>query len=350
MTLPFGPPLPPMLAKLQEEIPRGDGWLYEPKWDGFRAIVFRDDDAVQIVSRDNKSLNRYFPELEPTLMESLPPDTVVDGEVVLADPKGLDFDSLQLRIHPAASRVKMLSEEIPASFVAFDLLACRGNDMRDEPLSSRCGELHKALRHSDSIDATATTKDVIDALRPGPRVVLTPNTDDPDLCAQWFDEWEAIGLDGVIAKRLDLPYAPKQRVMVKVKHRRTADCVVGGYRMNKTGDGVGSLLLGLYNDGVFHYVGHTSSFKAKEKRELLTMMKKYEGGASFGGGGRAPGGVSRWSSGKDQSFVPIEPVLVCEVSYDFLQGERFRHAATFVRWRDDKKPEECLFDQLPRRG
>jgi ATP-dependent DNA ligase len=337
-----------MLAKLQEEIPRGDGWLYEPKWDGFRAIVFRDSDGAQIMSRDNKPLNRYFPELEPILMESLPEDTVVDGEVVMSDNKGLDFDQLQLRIHPAESRVKMLSEQIPASFVAFDLLACRGKDLRGEPLSKRCSELHRALRHSDSIDATATTKGVIAALHPGPRIALTPNTDDADLCAKWFDEWEAIGLDGVIAKRLDLPYAPKERVMVKVKHRRTADCVVGGYRLNKTGDGIGSLLLGLYNDGVFHYVGHTSSFKAAERRELLKMLKDYEDETSFVGG-RAPGGLSRWSSGKDSSFVPVRPELVCEVSYDFLQGDRFRHASTFIRWRDDKKPEECLFDQLPRR-
>lgn len=349
MTLPFQPPLPPMLAKLQESIPDGEGWLYEPKWDGFRAIVYRDDDSVKIVSRDNKSLDRYFPELVPALLESLPPDTVVDGEVVLADDKGLNFDSLQLRIHPAESRVKMLSEQIPASFVAFDLLACRGKDLRAEPLSKRSAELRKALKHSDSIAATASTGEVIDALRPGPRIALTPVTDDPELCAKWFEEWEAIGLDGIIAKRLDLPYAPKERVMVKVKHRRTADCVVGGYRMNKTGDGVGSLLLGLYRDGVFHYVGHTSSFKAKEKRELLTQLKPYEGDGSFGEG-RSPGGLSRWSQGKDSNYVPLKPVLVCEVSYDFLQGDRFRHAATFVRWRDDKKPEECLFDQLPRRG
>ena len=348
MSLPFGPPLPPMLAKLQEEIPTGDGWLYEPKWDGFRAIVFRDADGAQIVSRDNKSLNRYFPELEPVLMESLPEDTVVDGEVVFSDDRGLDFDSLQLRIHPAASRVKMLSEQIPASFVAFDLLACKGKDLRAEPLSTRCPELHKALRHSDAIDAGATKEDVIAALHPGPRVTLTPNTDDPELCARWFDEWEAIGLDGIIAKRLELPYAPKERVMVKVKHRRTADCVVGGYRLNKTGDGIGSLLLGLYENGVLHYVGHTSSFKAKEKRELLAQLKRFEGGASFGGG-RSPGGPSRWSQGKESDWVPLKPVLVCEVSYDFLQGERFRHASTFVRWRDDKKPEDCLFDQLPRR-
>ena len=348
MTLPFEPPLAPMLAKLQEAIPEGDGWLYEPKWDGFRAIVFRDESGVRIISRDNKELNRYFPELEPPLMESLPADTIVDGEVVLSDKRGLDFDSLQLRIHPAASRVKMLSQQIPASFVAFDLLACRGRDLRDENLATRCNDLHKALRHSDTIEADATNKDVITALHPGPRVVLTPNTDDAELCARWFDEWEAIGLDGVIAKRLDLPYVPKERVMVKVKHRRTADCVVGGYRLNKTGDGIGSLLLGLYQDGVLHYVGHTSSFKAAQKRELLAELKRYEGGESFGGG-RTPGGLSRWSSGKDATWVPLEPVLVCEVSYDFLQGDRFRHAATFVRWRDDKPPEECLFDQLPRR-
>lgn len=348
MTLPFGPPLPPMLAKLQEEIPTNEGWLYEPKWDGFRAIVFRNDAGAQVISRDNKQLNRYFPELEPVLMESLPAGTIVDGEVVLADDRGLNFDSLQLRIHPAASRVKMLSEQIPASFVAFDLLARRGEDIRDQPLSTRSAELHKALRHSDTIDATASTKDVIAALHPGPRVVLTPTTDDPKLCGRWFEEWEAIGLDGVIAKRLDLPYAPKERVMVKVKHRRTADCVVGGYRINKTGDGIGSLLLGLYDDGILHYVGHTSSFKAKEKRELLAEMKKFEGSTSFGAG-RTPGGISRWSQGKDSNWVPLKPVLVCEVSYDFLQGDRFRHAATFVRWRDDKKPKECLFDQLPRR-
>jgi len=337
-----------MLAKLQEEIPEGDGWLYEPKWDGFRAIVFRDDDGAQIMSRDNKLLNRYFPELEPALVESIPPDTVVDGEVVLSDKKGLDFDSLQLRIHPAASRVKMLSKQIPASFVAFDLLACRGKDLRDAPLGTRCSELHKALRHSDAIEADATHADVIAALRPGPRVVLTATTDDASVCARWFDEWESIGLDGVIAKRLELPYAPKERVMVKVKHRRTADCVVGGYRLNKTGDGIGSLLLGLYERGVLHYVGHTSSFKAAERRALLAELEQYKGGTSFGGG-RSPGGPSRWAQGRDTDWVPLDPVLVCEVSYDFLQGERFRHAATFVRWRDDKNPEECLFDQLPRR-
>jgi len=348
MTLPFEPPIAPMLAKLQESIPEGDDWLYEPKWDGFRAIAFRRESSVVVMSRDNKELNRYFPELEPALMEALPPDTVVDGEVVLSDKRGLDFDSLQLRIHPAASRVKMLSEQIPASFVAFDLLACRGTDLRNEKLGARCSELHKALRHSDAIEADATNKQVIGALHPGPRVVLTPNTDDVAICARWFEKWEAIGLDGIIAKRLDLPYVPKERVMVKVKHRRTADCVVGGYRLNKTGDGIGSLLLGLYEKGVLHYVGHTSSFKAAQRRELLAELKQYEGGESFGGG-RSPGGPSRWAQGRDTEWVPLDPVLVCEVSYDFLQGERFRHAATFVRWRDDKKPEECLFDQLPRR-
>ena len=348
MTLPFEPPISPMLAKLHEQIPEGPEWTYEPKWDGFRAVVFRARDDVQIMSRDNKQLNRYFPELEPALMESLPADTVIDGEIVLSDDRGLDFDQLQLRVHPAASRVKMLSEKIPASFVAFDLLACRGEDLREAPLSTRSGELHKTLRHSDPIDPASSTKDVISSLYPGPRVVLTPTTQDADLCRKWFDEWEEIGLDGVIAKRLDLPYVPKERVMVKVKHRRTADCVVGGYRLNKAGDGIGSLLLGLYNDGVLHYVGHTSSFKAPERRELLAMLKNYEGGMSFGGG-RAPGGQSRWSQGKEANWFPVRPELVCEVSYDFLQGERFRHASTFVRWRDDKKPEECLFDQLPRR-
>lgn len=348
MTLPFSPPLSPMLAKLQEEIPRGDGWIYEPKWDGFRAIVFRGSDDVQIMSRDNKPLNRYFPELEPCLMETVPEDTVIDGEVVMCDPKGLDFDSLQLRIHPAASRVKMLSEEIPASFVAFDLLASRGGDFRERPLTERIAELHRALRHCEAIPPEASNKEVIEALRPGPKVAVTPTTDDPDLCAKWFDEFENVGLDGIIAKRHDLHYAPKERVMVKVKHRRTADCVVGGYRLSKTGDGIGSLLLGLYKEGSFHYVGHTSSFKAAERRELLAMLKDYESDVSFKGG-RAPGGPSRWSQGQDKSFVAVRPELVCEVSFDFMQGDRFRHAARFIRWRDDKKPEECLFDQLPKR-
>lgn len=346
MTLPFEPPLSPMLAKLQEEIPTGDGWHYEPKWDGFRAVVFRDADGAQIMSRDNKPLNRYFPELEPCLLETIPEDSVVDGEIVMCDEKGLDFDSLQLRIHPAKSRVKMLSEQIPVSFVAFDLLACRGKDLRGEPLTTRVSELRSAMHQAETIEPDASNDDVIAALSPGPRVAITPSTDDAELCNTWFDEFENIGLDGVIAKKTDMGYIPGQRVMIKIKHRRTADCVVGGYRLSKAGDGVGSLLLGLYRDGNFVYVGHTSSFKAAERRELLAMLKKYEKGESFGGG-RAPGGISRWSAGKDKDWVPIEPVLVCEVSFDFMQGDRFRHAARFHRWRDDKKPQDCGFDQLP---
>ncbi|HET7483296.1 MAG TPA: ATP-dependent DNA ligase [Actinomycetota bacterium] len=349
MTLPFGPPLAPMLAKLQEQIPEGPGWLYEPKWDGFRAIVYKDGDELSIISRDNKPLERYFPELPAAIAAVTPPACVIDGEVVLCDEKGLDFDQLQLRIHPAASRVAMLSEQIPASFVAFDLLAEGSTDLRATPLKERRRALEKALAGAEPMPANPSIEDVISTLTPAPRVALTPQTGDVAIAASWFELLENVGLDGVIAKKDDLLYEPNKRVMVKIKHKRTADCVVGAYRVHKSGDGVGSLLLGLYDDsGTLHYVGHTSSFKAKERPELLAMLKPLEGGTSFGGG-RAPGGPSRWTGAKEKTWVPLKPELVCEVSFDFLQGNRFRHAATFIRWRDDKKPEECGFDQLPLR-
>ena len=349
MNLPFDPPIAPMLAKLQEEMPRGEGWLYEPKWDGFRAVVFRDGNDVTLISRDAKPLERYFPELVPAMKEYLPKRAVVDGEVVIADKRGLDFESLLLRIHPAASRVKMLSETTPASFVAFDLLGQGDKDLRDAPLSKRRALLEKALAKATPIANKASKKAAIDALSPGTKVALSPHSDDADEAARWFDVFEEIGLDGVIAKRNDLLYLPGERAMVKIKHHRTADCVVGGYRLSKAGDGVGSLLLGLYDEtGVLHYVGHTSSFKANERRELLAELRPLEGGTSFGGG-RAPGGPSRWTGDRDVSWVPLEPSLVCEVRFDFMQGARFRHAARFVRWRDDKKPKECGFDQLPMR-
>lgn len=323
---PIMPPIEPMLAKLSNEIPRGEGWLYEPKWDGFRAIVFRDGEKMHIASRNQLPLERYFPELIPMFAESLPERAVVDGEIVIATPRGLEFDSLQLRLHPADSRVRMLAEKIPASFVAFDLLAVNRKDLRKQELSERRSSLESSIRKTKS-------------------VMVTPQTDDAKKAAKWFDQFEGAGLDGIIAKKSDLLYVPGQRVMVKVKHLRTADCVVGGYRLSKDGKGIGSLLLGLYGDGNLHYVGHTSSFKAKEKREILEMLKPLEGGPSFGGG-RAPGGISRWTGTKDPAWTAVKPKLVCEVAFDHMQGERFRHGATFQRWRSDKAPKDCTFDQL----
>lgn len=336
MTLPFEPPVAPMLAKLEREIPRGDGWSYEPKWDGFRAIVFREGSDVRVQSRDGRALERFFPELVLALQEAFPPGCVVDGEIILAGPGGLDFDALQLRLHPAESRIRKLAAEIPASFVAFDLLAEGGKDLRSRPLAERRSRLAAIVEREASEQLPVGVTEVL----------LTPQTGDPEEAAGWFDGLERIGFDGIVAKRTDQRYAPGERVMVKVKHRRTADCVVGGYRLSKSGDGIGSLLLGLYDTGgVLHYVGHTSAFRAKERRELLERLRPLEGGESFGWG-RAPGGPSRWSGGRDLSFVPLEPRLVCEITYDHLQGDRFRHAAGFARWRSDRDPRDCTFEQL----
>jgi ATP-dependent DNA ligase len=336
VSLPVTPPIPPMLAKLQEELPRGDGWRYEPKWDGFRAIVFRDGADIYIQSRDTRPFNRYFPELLPAFEDRLAKRSVVDGEIVLAGPEGLDFDSLQLRLHPAESRVRMLSQQIPASFVAFDLLAVRDRDLRDQPLAKRRAELDKMLPEGFATEPGKT------------QVFLTPQSEDPDEAERWFDTFGPLGLDGVIAKRADLKYVPGERVMVKVKKIKTADCVVGGYRLSKQGDGIGSLLLGLYDDkGVLHFVGHTSSFKADERRRLLKELQPLvKKNAAFGGGGRHPGGVSRWTQGRELPWVELKPKLVVEVRYDKMQGERFRHATRLLRWRDDKKPRECTFDQV----
>ncbi len=336
MTLPFGPPLAPMLAKLEHEIPLGQGWRYEPKWDGFRAIVFRDGTAVRIQSREARPLERYFPELAPALRGAFPSGSVVDGEIILAGERGLDFDSLQLRLHPAESRIRKLAAEIPASFVAFDLLAEGGKDLRSQSLDERRARLEKVLgvEASEHLPAGRTV------------VLLTPQTDDPDEAAGWFERLEGIGRDGVVAKRFDQRYVSGKRVMVKVKHQRTADCVAAGYRLSKSGDGVGSLLLGLYDEaGVLHFVGHTSAFRASERRELLERLRPLEGGESFGWG-RSPGGPSRWSAGRDPSFVALQPRLVCEVTYDHLQGDRFRHATGFVRWRPDRDPRDCTYEQL----
>ena len=343
MKLPVQPPLVPMLAKLQDALPEGDGWLYEPKWDGFRAIVFRDGEELDVISRDGRPLVRYFPELPPLLSGAFPDRCVIDGEVLMAGEGGLDFDSLQLRIHPAASRIERLAAEIPASFVGFDLLALGDADFRPQPFSERRAALAKIL-------TTTLELDPMPPLEPL-KVSLTPQTDRHEEAVRWFDAFESIGLEGIIAKRAADAYLPGKRAMVKVKHKRTVDCVVGGYRLGKTGDGIGALLLGLYDEsGVLHYVGHTSSFKAKERRELLAQLKPLEGEGAFGEG-RSPGGLSRWSGARDQAWVSVRPELVCEVSFDRMQGDRFRHAATFLRWRTDKPPRECTVDQVlePRR-
>jgi len=339
---PIEPPIEPMLAKLTTELPEGEGWLFEPKWDGFRAIVFRDGDRVYLQSRDLKPLDRYFPDLKAALLESLPPRVVVDGEIVIAGPRGLDFDGLQLRLHPAASRVARLAAETPASFVAFDLLAEGARDLRDRPQAERRVALERALARASG------------------RVHLTPCTRDRKVAGEWFHRFEGAGLDGVMAKHETTPYQPGKRAMIKVKHTRTADCVVAGFRWHKNGPGelVGSLLLGLYDDGGrLHHVGVTSSFTAEKRRQLARELEPLREGAlaahpwrewaeAAEGATRMPGGQSRWSQGKDLSWEPVRIERVCEVKYDHLQGDRFRHGTTFVRWRPDKGPAECRYDQL----
>jgi ATP-dependent DNA ligase len=321
------PPVVPMLSKGAADVPEGEGWLYEPKWDGFRGIVFRDGDEVVIGSRKTTPLQRYFPEVVEALKDALEAQCVVDGEIVVAGEQGLDFDSLQLRLHPAESRIRRLATEIPASFVAFDILARGKQDLRKERLDHRRGELEQALRRSA-------------------RVGLTPQTTDPETAREWFTRYEGAGLDGVIAKRADQPYVAGERVMFKIKHERTVDCVVGGYRPYAAGPGVGSLLLGLYDEGgVLHHVGHTSSFSAAERREVLEKVRPLEGGDSFGHG-RTPGGPSRWNASKDLAWTALKPKLVCEVAFSQLLGDRFRHAARFLRWRADKAPADCRYDQL----
>ncbi|MFZ5472179.1 MAG: ATP-dependent DNA ligase [Myxococcota bacterium] len=327
MALPLTPPIEPMLALPQDDIPSGEGWVYEPKWDGFRAVVFKDGGDVYLNSRKGQPLQRYFPELVETFRARLPERCIVDGEIILAGKRGLEFDTLQLRLHPAASRVNKLAKEMPASFVAFDLLALGEEDLRGAPFRERRRKL-ESLVQSDAA------------------LFLTPQTLNHEEAARWFARFEGAGLDGVIAKRADGPYTPGERTMVKVKHARTADCVVGGYREAKGGGAVGSLLLGLYDEGgVLHHVGHTSSFKAKEKKELLAKLRPLEGKKSFGEG-RTPGAPSRWSSGKELAWTAVEPTLVCEVAFDYMQGDRFRHGATFLRWREDKAPRACTYDQL----
>jgi ATP-dependent DNA ligase len=338
---PIAPPVEPMLARAAEEVPAGDGFLYEPKWDGFRAIVFRGGSEVFIQSRDLRPLDRYFPELHDALLGALPAGCVVDGEIVIATAHGLDFDLLQLRLHPAASRVAKLAADTPSSFVAFDLLAVDGRDIRARPLEERRAALEKLLKDA------------------APPLHLTPMTRDRSLAIEWLARFEGAGLDGVVAKPDQIPYEPGKRVMFKIKHARTADCVVAGFRWHKSGhDAVGSLLLGLYDDrGTLQHVGVTSAFTMATRRELVKELAPLRANALEGhpwrdwagagaGSSRMPGGQSRWSAGKDLSWEPLRIERVCEVKYDHLQGDRFRHATIFQRWRPDKRPRDCRYDQL----
>jgi ATP-dependent DNA ligase len=344
--LPFGPPIQPMLSSAAKALPDGEGWQFEPKWDGFRTLVFRDGDEVVLQSRDTRPMNRYFPELVAPLAAALPERCVVDGEVVIVGEKGLDFEALLLRIHPAESRVRMLAEQMPASFVAWDLLALGDEDLREAPLAARRERLEATLAGA------------------GKSVHLSPATSDRTLAEDWFRRFEGAGLDGVMAKRLDAPYRAGERTMIKVKHARTADCVVAGFRWHKNGERtmVGSLLLGLYDeDGVLHHVGVTAAFTNAARKQLVEELAPLRDGALEGHpwrhwaeayaeasakGQRLPGAASRWNHGKDLSWEPLRSERVCEVAYDHMQGTRFRHAARFVRWRWDKRPQDCRYDQL----
>lgn len=347
MALPLKPPLSPMLAKLADEVPEGDGWSYEPKWDGFRGIVFKDGSKIEIMSRDKRTLERYFPEMLDLLSGSLPDRCVVDGEIVIPGHDGLDFGSLLQRIHPAESRVNMLAEKTPASFVVFDLLALDKKVLMDAPLRERRATLDEALGSPAQRTPDASIKEVATTGKNHRRFLIGPWTEDPAAANGWLDRYERMGLDGVVAKQLDSVYEPNKRGWLKIKQHRTCDCVIGGFRLNKTGDGIGSLLLGLYDSKkTLHYVGHTSSFKAQERRDLLARLKPLEAEGGFGRG-RSPGGPSRWTGGRDTSWVSIESELVCEVGFDRMLGGRFRHAATFLRWRPDRKPASCTFDQVP---
>jgi len=342
MSFVIDPPIEPMLAKLSEALPTGP-FLYEPKWDGFRAVVFRGGSELFIQSRDLRPLDRYFPELHEALLERLPDGCVIDGEIVIATSRGLDFESLQMRLHPAASRAAKLAKETPSSFIAFDALALDGRDLRQSPQAERRALLERALAGVQ---------------RP---VHLTPMTRDPALAQEWLSRFEGAGLDGVMAKPEDATYEPGKRAMIKVKHARTADCVVAGFRWHKDGkdERIGSLLLGLYDaKGALHHVGVTSSFTMAARRQLvaeLAPLREHafenhpwrEWAEAMGGEmQRMPGGQSRWSAGKDLSWEPLRIERVCEVKYDHMQGQRFRHGAVFQRWRPDKPPSACRYDQL----
>lgn len=313
---------------MSERWPKGD-FVYEPKWDGFRSLSWSTPE-IRLDSRNQKPLLRYFPELGPTL-EQLPPGTVVDGEIVVIVDGVTDFDTLQQRIHPAESRVNMLSEETPAELVAFDLLALRGDDLREAPFSERRERL---------VGLAAELRTPWH---------LTPQTTKQDVAEAWFDEFESAGCDGIIAKRPELTYQHGKRAMIKIKHRRTIDVVVGGFREHKDGGKIGSLLLGLYNDeGAFHFIGHCSGFPDVDRVEIYQRFMELRSEESFDAAARAPGGPSRWSAGKDNSWIPVQQGVVVEVSYDQLEGDRFRHATRFHRWRPDKDAVDCTMDQLIR--
>jgi ATP-dependent DNA ligase len=345
MDLPLNPPVLPMLSRRLEAMPEEEGWIFEPKWDGFRALIFRDRDEIYIQSRDEKPLNRYFPELLEPLKKALPERCVVDGELVIAREGRLEFELLQLRLHPAASRVAKLSKEIPASVVLWDLLAEGDRNLCDEPFRDRRALLEKALTHAQ------------------PPIHLTPATTDRNVAEDWFRRFEGAGLDGVIAKAAEGKYEPHKRVMFKLKHERDCDCVVAGFRWHKNGEGtlVGSLLLGLYDaQGQLQHVGVAASFTAQKRAELLTFLAPYRENAweshpwnSWAGLDpassemqRMPGMKSRWSQDKALSWEPLRPELVVEVAYEHMQGSRFRHTAHFRRWRSDKAPAHCTYAQL----
>lgn len=332
-----------MLAERVAALPDGDGWLFEPKWDGFRVLVFRDGDELYLQSRDEKPLLRYFPELAAPLLATLPARCVVDGEIVIATPRGLDFDTLQMRLHPAASRIKLLAAETPASIVLWDILCEGDEDLQATPFSERRARLEARLAGV------------------APPVHLTPATTDRATAADWFSRFEGAGLDGVMAKPLAGSYTPGKREMLKIKHERDCDCVVAGFRWHKSGEGrVGSLLLGLYDDaGALHHVGVAASFRDKVRRELADTLAPYRDNAlvdhpwaewaaaqTAPSDQRLPGMKSRWSRDKDLSWVPLRAELVVEVAYDHMQGSRFRHTAQFRRWRSDKRPRDCTYAQL----
>ncbi len=339
MLLPAPPPIKPMLAKRVDALPQGEDWIYEPKWDGFRVLVFRDGDETLLQSRDLKPLGRYFPELTAALQQ-LPARCAVDGEIVIAGANGLDFEALLQRIHPAASRVQKLAAQTPASLVLWDLLCVGEEDLRGTAFFERRKRLEASIGHAN------------------PPLYLTPATDDRNIAADWFVRFEGAGLDGVMAKRTTDVYTPAKRIMLKVKHKRTADCVVGGFRWHKKGPGtmVGSLMLGIYDtDGALHHVGVAASFKDARRRELvqeLAPLRLEEGAAhpwtdfARAEPGRRVPRASRWSRDKDLRFVPLRPERVVEVSYDHMQGRRFRHTTHLVRWRPDKDPQSCDYAQL----
>jgi ATP-dependent DNA ligase len=349
MDLPVLPPVAPMLAKAATKLPTGDGLFYEPKWDGFRCIVFRDGDEVELGSRNERPLTRYFPEVVAAVKEALPERCVVDGEIVVPRDDRLHFESLLQRIHPAESRVNLLAEQTPAHFVAFDVLAVGDESLMEVPFADRQARLRR------------------DVVKEGhDRVHVTALTQDASVAERWFEQFEGAGLDGVVAKAGDLPYGPDQRLMVKVKHVRTADCVVAGFRWHKSGPIVGSLLLGLYDKGMLQHIGVAASFPMARRAELVEELAPYRAEAldghpwqdwanaqvsqgddtANGTGTRMPGAQSRWNAKKDLSWVPLRPELVVEIKYDQLEGRRLRHTGQFLRWRPDKSPEQCTYDQL----